>query len=156
MEVIKYEFSPIFTKHLQNMFQYYVLHFGVGIFNSAPKWNECNKKSCRTNQPAFTHKKVHVSPKPHVAPKNWHKVSLMNWKLEHRGSPCTTRRLRGGPIVHAGNKSGAGSWTGDQQRVSAHARTLVVLKIYNPVRAYGATGFKSRRLPSRNRFNTLK
>lgn len=28
--------------------------------------------------------------------------------------------------------------------VSAYARTLVVLKIYNPVRAYGATGFKSR------------
>lgn len=58
-------------------------------------------------------------------------------------------------MVRAGDKSGAGSWTGDQ-RVSAHARTLVVLKIYNPVRAYGATGFKSRPLPAGDRFNTFR
>lgn len=53
-------------------------------------------------------------------------------------------RRQKGIIVHGGNNTVA-QVPGSVTSVSAHARMPVVLKIYNPVGAYGATGFKSRR-----------
>ena len=63
-------------------------------------------------------------------------------------------RRQKGIIVPAGNN--VLQVPGPVTSVSAHARTPLVLKIYNPVGAYCATGFKSRPPPARNRFNAFR
>lgn len=69
-------------------------------------------------------------------------------------SATSVIRRQKGIIVRAGNN--VVQVPGPVTSVSAHARMPVVLKIYNPVGAYGATGFKSRPLPARNRFNAFR
>lgn len=69
-------------------------------------------------------------------------------------SATSVIRRQKGIIVLVGNN--VPQVPGPVTSVSAHARTSVVLKIYNPVGAYCATGFKSRPPPARNRFNAFR